>query len=126
MLAASLTDSTHHLFGDREFKLMKTSSIIVNIGRGSLIDENALVAALSAGEIAGAGLDVFEIEPLPAGSPLWGLPNVLITPHSTPGMPNRTERSIQIICDNIRRFRNGEPMLNQLRRDDVYTKSTRI
>ncbi|KAJ0426798.1 D-isomer specific 2-hydroxyacid dehydrogenase [Aspergillus carlsbadensis] len=123
MLAASLTDSTHHVFGSREFKRMKSSAIIVNIGRGSLIDESALVAALHAGEIAGAGLDVFEVEPLPEDSPLWGLPNVLITPHSTPGMFNRTDRSIEIIRDNIQRFRNGEPMLNQLRQEDIYTKA---
>ncbi|KAL2785313.1 D-isomer specific 2-hydroxyacid dehydrogenase [Aspergillus keveii] len=126
MLAASLTDSTHHLFGAREFNLMKSSAIIVNIGRGSLIDESALAAALNAGEIAGAGLDVFEVEPLPVESPLWGLPNVLITPHSTPGMPDRTARSIEIICGNIQRFRKGEPMLNQLRRDDIYTKRKMI
>ncbi|KAM5349145.1 hypothetical protein ACJ41O_008968 [Fusarium nematophilum] len=123
MLAAGLTDQTHHLFGAAQFKQMGPSSVIINMGRGSLIDEGALVAALKAGEIAGAGLDVFEVEPLPEQSPLWELPNVLITPHSTPGMPDRTARSIHIICENIRRFRNYEPLLNTLEQDDVYTKS---
>jgi phosphoglycerate dehydrogenase-like enzyme len=122
MLAASLTDQTHHLFGADQFKQMKPSSVIINMGRGSLIDETALVAALEAGEIAGAGLDVFEIEPLPMQSTLWKLPTVIITPHSTPGMPDRTARSIEIICDNIQRFKNNQPLVNVLELDDIYTK----
>jgi phosphoglycerate dehydrogenase-like enzyme len=122
MLAASLTDETYHLFGATQFRQMKPSSVIINMGRGSLIDETALVTALKAGEIAGAGLDVFEVEPLPEQSPLWKLPNVVITPHSTPGMPDRTARSIEIICDNIRRFKNNQPLLNALEQGDIYTK----
>ncbi|KAH8746923.1 hypothetical protein F5883DRAFT_622651 [Diaporthe sp. PMI_573] len=122
MIAAGLTDQTHHLFGADEFRRMKPSSVLINMGRGAVVDEAALVEALRTGQIAGAGLDVFENEPLPRESPLWGLPNVMITPHSTPGMPDRTGRSIEIICENIRRFRAGQTMLNVLERGDLYTK----
>jgi phosphoglycerate dehydrogenase-like enzyme len=122
MLAAGLSDETHHLFGADQFRRMKTTAIMINMSRGSLIDENALTVALLAGEIAGAGLDVFETEPLPKDSPLWDLPNVYITPHSTPQMPDRTGRSIQIICENVKRYRAGQTMLNLLEERDVYTK----
>jgi phosphoglycerate dehydrogenase-like enzyme len=125
MLAARLTDETHQLFGSAQFQQMKSSSIIINMGRGALIHEEALVEALKTGEIAGAGLDVFEIEPLPKKSPLWDLPNVLITPHSTPGMPDRTARSIQIICANIERAKNGRALLNTLQESDVYTRGNK-
>ncbi|KAF2014441.1 hypothetical protein BU24DRAFT_481898 [Aaosphaeria arxii CBS 175.79] len=124
MIACSLTDRTHHLFGAKEFTRMKPSSVIINMGRGPIVDEEALLHALTTGQIAGAGLDVFEVEPLPKKSQLWDLPNVYITPHSTPGMPNRTGRSIEIISENIRRFKAGKPMLNELHRDDVYTKKS--
>jgi len=83
-----------------------------------------LVNAVLNKEIAGAGLDTFAVEPLPPESPLWDLPNVLITPHVTPQVPDRTGRSLDIIRENIRRYRAGEPMLNQLTIDDVYTKRT--
>ncbi|KAJ4177010.1 hypothetical protein NW755_014097 [Fusarium falciforme] len=121
MLAAGLTDQTHHIFGAEQFRQMKPSSIIINMGRGALIDEEALADALKGGQIAGAGLDVFEVEPLPKESPLWDLENVLITPHSTPGMPDRTARSVGVVCENIKRFKAQEPLLNTLDRSDVYT-----
>jgi phosphoglycerate dehydrogenase-like enzyme len=84
MLAANLSDETYHLFGMEEFRAMKSTSVIVNMSRGELIDEAALVEALEAGLLAGAGLDVFEEEPLPPTSPLWDLDNVILTPHATP------------------------------------------
>ncbi len=88
VIAAASTAATRHLFGPVEFALMKNSAVLVNIARGDLIDTDALVAALESGEIAGAGLDVTDPEPLPEGHPLWAAPNILITPHSadTPAM----------------------------------------
>jgi phosphoglycerate dehydrogenase-like enzyme len=121
MLAAQLTDATHHMFSAAEFARMKESALIVNMARGPIIDQDALIEALHAGQIAGAGLDVTDPEPLPPESALWDAPNVIITPHSTPRLPDRTQRSIDTIVENLRRYRAGEPMLNALTERDVYT-----
>ncbi|UGQ11407.1 D-2-hydroxyacid dehydrogenase [Yinghuangia sp. ASG 101] len=125
MLATQLTDATHHLFAAEEFAAMKNSAYLVNMARGAVIDQSALVEALHAGEIAGAGLDVADPEPLPPDSPLWDAPNVVITPHMTPRVPDRTQRSIDIIVENIRRYRAGEPLLNRLTERDAYTRDRR-
>jgi len=122
MLATSLSDATYHLFGANEFARMKKDAIIINMARGSVIDEAALIEALRAGKIAAAGLDVFETEPLPADSPLWDMPNVLLTPHSTPQMPDKTQRSINVVVENIARYRSGAPLLNAIDTRDLYTK----
>lgn len=121
MLATNLTDDTYHLIGAEQFSLMKPSAIIINMARGSVIDEVALGNALETQVIAGAGLDVFEREPLPAASPLWSMPNVLLTPHATPKLPDKTQRSIDTIVANVQRYRNGEPLLNALSPRDLYT-----
>lgn len=122
MIAALLTDETHHLFDDRAFTLMKDDAYLVNMARGEIVDQDALVHALRSGRIAGAGLDVTHPEPLPVESPLWSLPNVVITPHMTPKLPDRTQRSIGMIMENLERFRAGEPMLNLLTARDVFTR----
>lgn len=121
MLATQLTDETYHMFSDREFKRMRKSAYIINMARGPVIDEAALVRALETGEIAGAGLDVFSKEPLPADAPIWDAPNVVITPHMTPALPDRTQRSIDMIVENIGRYRAGQPLLNALTQRDVFT-----
>lgn len=121
MLATQLTDETYHMFSDREFKRMRNSAYIINMARGPVIDEAALVRALETGEIAGAGLDVFSKEPLPADAPIWDAPNVIITPHMTPALPDRTQRSIDTIVENIGRYRAGQPLLNALSERDVFT-----
>jgi phosphoglycerate dehydrogenase-like enzyme len=87
-----------------------------------VIDETALIATLRAGKILGAGLDVFDKEPLPADSPLWDLPNVLMTPHLTPTVPDRTGNSLGIVLENARRYRAGEPLVNLLSPEDVFTR----
>jgi phosphoglycerate dehydrogenase-like enzyme len=102
---------------------MKSSAYLINISRGPLIDEPALIAALESGEIAGAGLDVFEEEPLSPDAAIWDAPNVLITPHITPAMPNRTQRSIDIVADNLGRYRAGTPMRNLLTPADMYSRN---
>ena len=85
---------------------------IVNIGRGGLIQEDVLIRALQEGWIAGAGLDVFETEPLPEDSPLWGMDNVIITAHYAGANPYYTERAMAIFLDNLERYRAGEPLRN--------------
>ncbi|HWM34146.1 MAG TPA: D-2-hydroxyacid dehydrogenase [Pseudolysinimonas sp.] len=121
VLTAKLTDETRHMIGEEQLKLMKRSAYLINIARGPLIDEDALVDALDGGVIAGAGLDVFEQEPLPEDARIWSARNVLITPHVTPAMPNRTQRSIDIVTENYRRFQSDEPMLNLLTPADAYS-----
>ena len=123
VLAMPLNDETWHLIGASEFSVMKPSAFLVNMARGQLVDEEALIGALRSGAIAGAGLDCTAIEPLPVTSPLWDLPNVLITPHTTPQVADRDQRSLEIVLENVRRYRSGELLLNQLTARDVFTKS---
>ena len=122
MLAVALTDATHHLIGPAQLASMKDDAYLVNLARGAVVDHEALVLALRDSQIGGAGLDVTDPEPLPADSPLWDMPNVIITPHMTPKLPERTQRSIDVIVENIGRYRRGEPLRNALTPDDVYTK----
>jgi phosphoglycerate dehydrogenase-like enzyme len=122
MLAIALSDATHHLLGAEQFERMKDDAYLINLARGPIVDHDALTDALRTGQIAGAGLDVTDPEPLPPDSPLWDLPNVVITPHMTPKLPARTQRSIDMIVENIGRYRRGEQMLNALAPQDVFTK----
>lgn len=123
VLALGLSDKTHHLIGERELDLLGPNGYLINMARGPVVDEAALTRALYEGRIAGAGLDTFEVEPLPAESTLWDAPHTLITPHVTPQVPDRTARSLDIICENIRRYQAGESLLNRLTPEDVYTAS---
>lgn len=122
MLAAQLSDETHHLVAADQFASMRSGAFLINLARGPMIDHDALVNALQSGQIAGAGLDVTDPEPLPPDSPLWDMPNVVITPHMTPKLPDRTGRSTAIIIDNLRRYRRGEELLNALTPRDLYTR----
>jgi len=121
-LVLPLSNETHHLIGKRELELMKPSAYLINLARGAVIDEDALLSALREGTIAGAGLDTFTTEPLPADSPLWDAPHTLITPHCTPAVPDRNGRALEFILHNIQAYRTGGAMVNQLSRKDVYTK----
>ncbi len=98
VIAAASTPGTRRLFGAAEFSVMKRSAILVNIARGDLVDTDALIAALTAGEIAGAGLDVTDPEPLPVAHPLWDAPNILITPHSA----DTPEMTAPLLAERIR------------------------
>jgi len=119
-IVVNLSNATRHLIGAREFALLPPGALVINLARGEVIDQDALVAALRSGHVAGAGIDVTTPEPLPPGHPLWSEPNLLITPHFTPVLPDRSARSLEIIVENFRRYRAGEPMLNQLTAADVY------
>ncbi len=120
-IALPLSDSTYHLIGRKQLDLMKRTAFIVNMGRGAIIDEEALIEAVKAGKIAGAGLDTVTVEPLPASSPLWDLPGVYVSPHSTPAVMDKVERCARIIAENVRHYKAGEPMINRLMPADVYT-----
>jgi phosphoglycerate dehydrogenase-like enzyme len=106
------TPQTEGLMNAARFKLMKPSAFLINIGRGMTVKLDDLVAALHQGEIAGAGLDVFEQEPLPANHPLWTMPNVLLTPHTAGYGPYLDDRRLEILLDNARRFAAGQPLRN--------------
>lgn len=108
------TEKTHHILDARRLALMKPTAYLFNVGRGGLIDQDALVAALRAGTIAGAGLDVMTPEPLPEDSPLWTMGNVLLTPHVSGFSPSNKARFARIVLDNIGRFAAGEPLRNQV------------
>lgn len=110
VLTAPLTEETRGMIGARELDAMKKTSLLVNIGRGELVDERALVNALQEGRIAGAGLDVFEEEPLPQDSPLWRLDNVIITSHYSGNTPHYHERALEIFLDNLTRYERGEEL----------------
>jgi phosphoglycerate dehydrogenase-like enzyme len=106
------TLETRKLFSAREFGAMREGSYFINVGRGSIVDEPAMVQALRSGRISGAGLDVFETEPLPADSPLWGMEQVIITPHTGGFTPEYFRRSWEIFSENLARYVEGRPLLN--------------
>jgi D-2-hydroxyacid dehydrogenase (NADP+) len=112
VLAVPLSKETRHMIGEAELRAMKPSAVLINVCRGAVVDEEALVRALKEGWIAGAGLDVFETEPLPPESELWGMENVLISPHITGGTVHYFERAVPIFCENLRRYLDGRPLLN--------------
>ncbi len=112
VLAVPLTTETRHLIGEAELRAMKPTAVLINIARGAVVDEAALVRALDEGWIAGAGLDVFEQEPLPPESELWGLESVIMSPHISGGTEIYNQRAVGIFCENLRRYLAGEPLMN--------------
>jgi glyoxylate/hydroxypyruvate reductase A len=112
ILACPLTEQTRGLIGARELALLPPGAVVVNVSRGQVIDEDALVAALASGHLGGACLDVFATEPLPATSPLWDLDNVIISPHSASTAETENELITELFCDNLRRWLDGAPLRN--------------
>ncbi|MDE0041100.1 MAG: D-2-hydroxyacid dehydrogenase [Candidatus Poribacteria bacterium] len=111
-ICCPLTPQTKGMMGAPEFRAMKPTAILVTIGRGQIINQAALVNALQTQEIAGAGLDVTDPEPLPQDSPLWEMDNVIITPHHAGASPKSWVRIFGLFCENLRRFAAGEPLTN--------------
>ena len=112
VLATPLTEETRHLIGTAELQTMKSSAVLINIARGPVVDQDALIAALKSGEIAGAGLDVFEQEPLPEDSELWDMENVIMSPHISGGTEIYNQRATGIFRDNLKRYIAGERLNN--------------
>jgi len=122
VLCCHLSDETYHMLGVKQFAMMKNTTVLINMARGGVVDEKALYQALKDRIIAGAGCDVFDQEPLPSDSPLWDLPNIMITPHMTPRVPSISDSALNILLDNVERYKKGEPIRNRLSERDMYTK----
>lgn len=114
VLAAPETPETRGVFGAAALEEMKPTAVLVNLSRGALVDETALVEALVSGRLRGAGLDVFTTEPLPEDHPLWALPNVIVTPHVSAVTRGFWERQLALIIENLHRYVSGAPLLNQV------------
>jgi D-2-hydroxyacid dehydrogenase (NADP+) len=112
LLAAPLTPETRNLIGAREVAQMKHGAFLINVGRGKLVVDEAIVEGLRSGQLGGAALDVFTHEPLGPESPYWDLPNVIITPHTSGAMQDYWTPLVALFSDNLRRFEQGRPLLN--------------
>jgi glyoxylate/hydroxypyruvate reductase A len=120
VLATPHTPQTHALLDRRRLGLLREGVVVVNVARGDVVDEAALVEALRDGRVRGAALDVFQREPLPADSPLWDLPNVFVSPHSASTVARENERITELFSDNLRRYLDGEPLVNVFDRERLY------
>lgn len=114
VLVVPHSPATHHMFNREAFEAMKPGAVLVNIARGGVVDEAALIEALEAGRLAGAALDVFEEEPLSSESPLWGMENVIISPHVAGFTSRYAECIFDLFSSNLQRYLAGEPLLNQV------------
>jgi phosphoglycerate dehydrogenase-like enzyme len=112
ILTLPLNQETTGLFDAVRLAKMKPGSLLINVARGPVVVERALVEALESGHLSGAGLDVTEVEPLPVTSPLWNLPNVMITPHVGAQSARRIDDTTRLVCENLRRYFSGQPLLN--------------
>ena len=119
-ICAPLTDESLGMFDDEAFRRMKPSALLINVTRGEIVDERSLLRALQENRIGGAGLDVTPQEPLPPDSPLWDMPNVIITPHVAGGSPHRLDRTVGLFCDNLERFLAGKPLLSVIDKRKGY------
>ena len=120
LVALPLTSETRGMLGDAEIASMKSSSVLINVGRGPVIDESSLIRALSAGAIRGAALDVFTVEPVPAGHPFWTLPNVLLSPHTADRVEGFLIPAVESFMENLKRFLSGLPLSNVVDKNAGY------
>jgi phosphoglycerate dehydrogenase-like enzyme len=112
VVVVPLTPATRGLVGDKVLKKMKPSAYLIDISRGGVVDHGTLIEALNAGRLAGAALDVYPVEPLPETSPLWGMPNLILSPHVAGASPKYLERATELFAENLRRYVVNEPLLN--------------
>lgn len=120
VICVPYTPQTHHLVNAECLAVMKPTAVLINVARGNVIDEPALIETLKAGKIRGAGLDVYSQEPLPPSSPLWGLPNVILCPHIAGFSPHYIERAMTVFAENLRRYIAGEPLINVVQKERGY------
>lgn len=120
VVTTPLTEKTKHLINERVLEAMKPSAYLINIARGAIIDEKALITAISQEKIGGAALDVFEEEPLPSSSPLWEMDNVIISPHISGNIDDYHDKAADVFIANLKRYLEKKPLYNQLNRDLGY------
>jgi phosphoglycerate dehydrogenase-like enzyme len=120
VVAAPGTESTEDLFDAAAFAAMRPGAIFVNVARGTLVDEGALIHALTTGALRGAAIDVARTEPLPSTDPLWDAPNLLISPHSSTSGDGYADRAFDLLCGNLERLLRGEPLVNAIDLSDGY------
>ena len=120
VLAAPHTPETEGIIGEAELSVLKPSAVLINVGRGALVDEDALIRALREKRLAGAALDVLRDEPPPQDSPLWDMPNVIISPHSASTVTQENARITEIFFDNLQRYLSGRPLRNVLDTEKLY------
>lgn len=120
VLATPHTPETEGLIGAAQLAMLPKGAVIINVARGVVIDQPAMIAALQSGHLAGAALDVFAVEPLPAEDPLWGMPNVIISPHSASTAETENAKIVRIFCDNLQHFLKGEALSNVLDTQRLY------
>ena len=119
-ICAPLTAESAGLFDQEAFARMRNHALLINITRGRIVDEQALLTALADGQIGGAGLDVVPQEPLPEDHPLWRMDNALLTPHTAGGSPNRDRRCVALFCENLRRYLAGEALVSVIDKRKGY------
>lgn len=124
VLAAPLTDATRGMLHRGTIELLPSRARVINVGRGPLVVEDDLTAALASGRLAGAALDVFEVEPLPAGSPLWTMDNVLVSPHMSGDVVGWKDMLVELFVDNLTRFAEGRELRNVVDKDRGYVSSS--
>ena len=120
VIAAPDTPDTANLVDRRRLSLLPARAVVVNVGRGSIVDEPALIELLQSGRLRGAALDVFAKEPLPVDSPLWAMPNVIVSPHSASTATPENDRLVDLFIDNLHRYLDGRPLLNVFDRSRKY------
>jgi phosphoglycerate dehydrogenase-like enzyme len=120
VIATPLTEETRNLIGEAEFGAMRPTAVVINVGRGPIINEEAMIRALSTNRIKGAALDVFEQEPLPAGHAFYRLENVLLSPHCADHTPNWLEDAVRLFLDQFARYRAGQPLANIVKKNLGY------
>lgn len=120
LISAPLTEQTRGLIGEAEFRRMRPHAVLINVGRGPVVDEKALIAALREGRIRGAVLDVFDQEPLPPEHPFWEMENVLLSPHCADNTPTWLDEAMQLFLENFERFDRGEPLRNLVNKQAGY------
>jgi phosphoglycerate dehydrogenase-like enzyme len=120
VVTVPLTADTRGMLGEEQFAAFKPSAYLIDVSRGGVVDHAALVQALQKRQLAGAALDVFPEEPLPADSPLWEMPNVIISPHVAGLSPNYMKRALALFIENLRRYLSGEELLNQINLERGY------
>jgi glyoxylate/hydroxypyruvate reductase len=119
-IATPHTPETERLIGREQLAMLPRGAVVINIGRGQIVDQAALVEALQTGHLRGAALDVFEVEPLPPGDVLWTMPNVIISPHSASTAETENQKIVDLLCENLRRYVAREPLLNVLDVERLY------